>query len=314
MNTQITDIIQDCLEVVFKKLSLKDLLNLADTSKDLRQKVQITLGHQLQSIQIEHIGNTLEPPIEFYRYAMTLRDLKMTFQVLRCFGDQIESIKIDNDENRRNQYIEIYRYLSEYCLNTLEIIEIGSPVTFAMALTASEPFLNVGCLYLHNIRVDANFDLYLRTLNKLFPNVHSLTLNIFGGFFKYFPKIPFLFEHLNELDFHASGHLKKDFFNFIHLHPKIKILSIFASRLECLVFRLAKALSALEELTITNKMCSLDYIWTLLKACHNLKEVHLHRRCFGGLKKDEIRPNVHANIGDDWNVAVNNIYVNLTKQ
>lgn len=171
-----SDIHYDCLETVFEKLTIKDLLNLADTSNTLRTLIKsrlISKFKQLKRIEIENVHPGRMPSIRFDGFCCRINDAKSSLQFLRCFGHLIQTIYIDYDADFGFLYTRIYRYLNEYCCDTLKRLRIASASTFAFNCVLDKPFSKVKQVILDDIILGDTFSHF----NQLFPNVHSLKMN-----------------------------------------------------------------------------------------------------------------------------------------
>lgn len=147
-DTKFIDINYDCLELIFKRLSLKDMLNLVDTCTTLKNAATLHLEtsfnrrHGYYHVDIKNIRFNSKLVIQYDQGYFKINDFKDSLQFLRCFGHRDVSVNIDYDAKYENQYTRIYDYLNEYCSDTLGAIFIRSASKFAMKYT-DKPFSKV---------------------------------------------------------------------------------------------------------------------------------------------------------------------------
>lgn len=172
---KLSDINYDCLEAVFEKLEISDLLNLADTSKTLRILIQSRLPgkfNRLECIKIEKVRPSRNPLILFDGKSCRITDAKSSVRFLRCFGHLIRAICIDYEAGFGFLYTKIYQYLNEYCCDNLKRLQIDSAPAFAINHVLDKPFPKVKHAILEYVTLGDTFSHF----NQLFPNIKSLKL------------------------------------------------------------------------------------------------------------------------------------------
>lgn len=110
---KITNINRDWLGLIFNKMSLVDVINLADSCTTLKETVKSYL--YAEYIRIEKVRLHSESVYIQKHTVEKISDFKVCLQFLRQFGQQIKGLSIDYDAKYHNQYTKIYRYLNDYC-------------------------------------------------------------------------------------------------------------------------------------------------------------------------------------------------------
>lgn len=218
--TNITDVNIDCLERIFERLALTDLLNIADYNHHLRKAAElvfIRLKYGKRLVKLEdytHFENglTVETDDKIY-----IKDVKTCLRYLRCFGHLMAKLTFHIRSKSNSSYIG--EYLSEYCANTLNEItfEIGIWHDF------SKPFSNV-----HKVRFVDHCHLTKKQsrFNEWFPQMRILE---FVGkteivdrkcIANHFPHL----EHLAIEEFQKFS--DENLLNAIRLNPNLKSLRL----------------------------------------------------------------------------------------
>lgn len=106
----------DCLENCFEELDFIDFLNAADSNKRLQHAARFVFVRKYRHFSIHfskrYYGDG-DDKFHFYVTSLSIYDLKIGLQFLRCFGDLFSSI----DVSLVNQHL--MNYISEYCSNSL---------------------------------------------------------------------------------------------------------------------------------------------------------------------------------------------------
>lgn len=148
---KITELGIDCLEKIFRNVCVADLLNLADSNKDLGRAAELTfaLQHGKKSVEIGGLGSCPKvwyvcEDIQVIHTTFT----KRTLQMLRCFGHLISKLEI----NIAKRYFEpscvsfdsLIAYVEEFCMESLSAFTIlGEPGGVLNCFV--KPFVNVEC-------------------------------------------------------------------------------------------------------------------------------------------------------------------------
>lgn len=158
-STKLTDVNDDCLERVFKYLSLEDLLNVAETSKQLKTAVDRAFIFLFKDIDFR---------IDFVVYSFDMTDyvhiskIRDAFRSLRLFGNLISNLSLGLCKYDIYKYV--FPYVSTYCTDSLRKIEIDG-VENDFTIYLKRPLLNVETLYFRRCpTLNAN------GLRKYFPN------------------------------------------------------------------------------------------------------------------------------------------------
>lgn len=179
----LTDLHLDCLESIFRYLPLRDLLNVADSNKQLRKAAELvfSLKHGTKTIEIfETIfksGSSCPRYSRFLSHWFKTVNLKVPLQLLRCFGHLICKILInickivivDCAESLSIYFGHIIFYIKKYCNfeSLTELTVINPPV--GVLNNFVKPFPNV-----HSVGVNAS-ELKSISLNESFPRMRTLT-------------------------------------------------------------------------------------------------------------------------------------------
>lgn len=178
----ITDVNNDCLEKVFRYLSLGDLLNVADSSKHLRAAAELTYSYKYgkKQLYIFELAIEWDQDIEIGD-EINIKDWKRSYQILRCFGHLISKLDIwmllsfvvfkkwPGKEKCRTLFEHFISYVNEYCANSLTEIKILGNMDGTWD-HLKKPFRLVDKLHM-----GGGFEKDL--LPKLFPNVRSLVFD-----------------------------------------------------------------------------------------------------------------------------------------
>ncbi|XP_055305963.1 uncharacterized protein LOC129570400 [Sitodiplosis mosellana] len=217
--TKLTDVNVDCLEPIFKNLSLIDLLNVSDSNKQLKPaadlvfasrygKQWIFIHSRYKSILI--FGRNMFPPTVQIPRSFRLK-------LLRCFGHLITKLDITHDKH-------MDAYVNEYCADSLVEIKFERCKTSTLD-DLRKPFTQVRTLCFDSCKLGSK----LSELDKWFPKVRRLEFN-----------------HQNESDCNETAvhlsklrhlslflpadeknHLNKKYFEgLVRLNPNIRTLNI----------------------------------------------------------------------------------------
>lgn len=172
---KITDINIDCLEVVFKYLSIVDLLSIADSNKFLRNAAELVfiLKYGKKRVDIFDL-NSVRPEISTGMHTIEISGLKSSLQIIRCFGKFISKLKVScslADIENHISFNRLMTYISENCTESLT--EIGLFDCLEGSLKNLIPFPKV-----EKVCTDIS-DLSGSALNFLFPNMRYLQFSVF---------------------------------------------------------------------------------------------------------------------------------------
>lgn len=171
----------DCLERIFRYLPLPDLMNVADSNKQLKKVAELAFLLEFQHYNqvVAVVGFTSCPKMFYYSKNSNGNILsansKKTFQLLRCFGHLVSRMRIsmnleyvDNNKLLDVFFGRLIFYVKEYCVESLtELVILGKP---GGSLNSFEkPFPNV-----HTVCIQAT-DTTNVSLIELFPKMRRLT-------------------------------------------------------------------------------------------------------------------------------------------
>lgn len=202
---RLTDMNVDCLEQIFLYLSLTDLLNIADTSKQLKPAAELAFVRLLK-----------RGILIFYGAICTIRvnktkqfAVRNPYRLLRCFGHLIWNLEYQ----KYPQHNEL-KYINQYCSESLVNIRICSLRSIRRYM--SKPFSKVETV-IFSYKWDSNFN----RLPKLFPNVRTLTINA------YFENmcIAVNFSHLKQVNVKYYS-IFKFYAKILRANPQIRYLYI----------------------------------------------------------------------------------------
>ncbi|XP_055306308.1 uncharacterized protein LOC129570643 [Sitodiplosis mosellana] len=218
--TKLTDVNFDCLEHIFKRLSLTDLLNVAESNKQLKPAADLAFKSQF--------GNRLIKINLSYKSVQWFEQNKSTpaipwsfcFKLLRCFGHLITKLKSIYDESRKYDATlaaEFDRYVNEYCAESLVEIQFRNCKARIME-DLKKPFTNVESVCLAGVR----FHNKTSELNAWFPKMRRLNL-----FAQSDDTIAVQFPHLQDLSLCLSSvnHDEERFAELLHSNPNLRALS-----------------------------------------------------------------------------------------
>lgn len=173
---QITDVNNDCLEHLLKYLSLADLLNCCDTSKQLVDAAKLAFAskHGRKTIVLNSFPYSISQTIVFHSNEIWVYDFQTCLRILRCFGSVIAKLHVyynfDDDLPRS----KLDRYIQEYCAASLTEIQFHKAPANAMKHLRKLEFPKVETVGFNDIskKLAGN----LLNVKKCFPNVRNLKL------------------------------------------------------------------------------------------------------------------------------------------
>ncbi|XP_031632435.1 uncharacterized protein LOC116346493 [Contarinia nasturtii] len=168
--TQLTDVVDDCLERIFMHLSLEDFLNIAHTNKELKPAADMAFQRKFGKTEFylcDEIYFGSDDDI------VEISDKKSQLRLLRCFGHLITKLEIEGEFAKK-----LIGYANEYCFNSLTAINIAG-FDYIRNNLLPKPFANVEVVKLFNCKfcADTNF-------KKWFPAIRRLELDWCSTFTK----------------------------------------------------------------------------------------------------------------------------------
>lgn len=176
---KLTSLDNDCLEKIFKYLTLKDLLNVADSNKRLKQVADVVfaLNYGAKELNLIDSNEVLGSNLIISSAEIHVGDLKSSLQVLRCFGQLISKVVVNRsgDSSHSNAHYNailgtLLIYVNEFCTESLTDIEIIGDDKLRIDYLDNS-FTNVQRVQIWNCELDEEAQ-----LNHLFPNVRVMYL------------------------------------------------------------------------------------------------------------------------------------------
>lgn len=244
---KITELGIDCLEHIFKKLELIDLLKVSDASKSFKKAVDLAYANKYGKVPT---NVSLLKQNEFYilrSNEITINSLLLSLRLLRCFGHLIRDLRIQYQfmHEPRLDY-----YISEYCANSLDEIGIFFPAKEAMG-NLTKPFAKckkVGLIAVHSDNKFTDFNQWfpqMRTLNLLVS--HSANLSYLD---KHFPNL----ENMKVGDIveisRRISHFEPNVSNLLRSNPQFRDLEFGVSLNGAFLQSISAYLQRVEILTI----------------------------------------------------------------
>lgn len=225
--TKLTALGVDCLERIFRYLPLDDLLNVADSNKQLKEVADLVfvLNHWNKCLAI-CLGIFRKKKFWLYSGDILSSDFKTILQLLRCFGQLMLKLKINviedlkkNVEMLKDINIDhIISYIKFYCVESLTELDMRAPAGIMNRFV--KPFPNV-----HSVCVQSS-DLPNLSLIELFPKMKCLTYRC--DKITDFASIESNVRALDHLEIITISSSKEDgeLFRSIGLNPKLQSLAI----------------------------------------------------------------------------------------
>lgn len=230
--TTITDLNDECLEVIFMQLNVEDFLNVAASNKWLNMTAGLIFrrlhGHKTINFETNVAENAHSIGID---NILLINGFRACLQCLRCFGSYITNIGIQFTGTSVKQSNYIKQYLNEYCVESLLSITFKN-VPNLVGKNEQKQCQNVECVYI----MDCKLFKQLSSFNKWFPNLNRLELinNTIN------PKFAAThFPHLKEFRFfvicqyRTKNALKQFLSLFLNSNSHIQSLEIDIQQMEC---------------------------------------------------------------------------------
>lgn len=147
----ITDMCYDCLELIFKNLSISDLLSVAQSNQYLKQTAErhFSIHFRMKTVSLYTMFTYPQRMHQITADEIWIQDIKTSLELLRCFGHLIRKIEliyfhasIIIDQNIRRKFLRLMNYINNYCTDSLKEIRVQGDATFALQ-QFNKPFPNV---------------------------------------------------------------------------------------------------------------------------------------------------------------------------
>lgn len=221
---KITDLDDDCLEKIFKHLSLRSLFNVAVANEWLRPAANIVYKRKfgMKQVFIDNGRYTSASGLVLYGQT-TFIGLKACLQFLRCLGSSINHLNIWYSRWNKKQCEHIHQYVNEYCANSLVNIEFWDKPNRNPIKQFGKPFVNIHTAMVYNSCLGDQFS----SFQQWFPNMRTLKLHNV----RTLRCIGTPFEHLKDLRINinkdgALGHTMVKAIRLLRLHPQLHSLEI----------------------------------------------------------------------------------------
>lgn len=167
--SKITDLNDDCLDQIFKKLQLKDLLNVSDSNKRFKKPVGYAFAsnygdHEMDMRCFCH-QNLKQLKING-NFSLQISGMLYCLKILRCFGHKISKLTICYGSINEDQEANVNQYLNEYCADSLVSIRIEG----ATIPNLIKPFCKIETIEFRFTHLDFK----ITKFNKWFPNMRRL--------------------------------------------------------------------------------------------------------------------------------------------
>ena len=224
---KLTEVNADCLEQIFKRLRLVDLVNVAESNKELKPGADLVFRSRYgkQSIEIDSEYKVINIYNANGRHTAKIR-WSLRFKLLRCFGHLMKKLRIayvrshEPSEMESKQAASIDRYVNQYCADTL--LEIKFEHCEKRTLTElRKPFSSVKSVHFNSCQLGGMWP----KLNKWFPQVQYLEFSCENGLSTKIREAAH-FNDLRNLNIFIPSNRKKHFANLLQSNRKLQSLSI----------------------------------------------------------------------------------------
>ncbi|XP_055304947.1 uncharacterized protein LOC129569808 [Sitodiplosis mosellana] len=211
--TKITDVNDDCLELIFGHLMLQDLVNVADTCKRFQPSAKAVFASKCRGkwLMLHPSVHRLEP-FESLENFVKVFGMSNCLKLLRHFGHKITKIDIDYFFINTVKQAVLGRYMNEYCADSLIDITIGASEEVIANWT--KPFINAETVWLWSSD--------LGDLSEWFPKTRRLVLHAGVQW------VQNTFPHLEELEIHNGSNKRNraSVAEMLRLNPHLQQLRL----------------------------------------------------------------------------------------
>lgn len=228
---KLTDLNIDCLENVLGYLELGDLINAADANKRLNEAANFVFVRKYNRANIRFLPNSSCFGISYKKEDkyMYVKGLKVSLQLLRCFGHLISGLACCLIGKHHHHIIN---YINEYCSESLKKIEIRY-LKIGWETQLKKPFSNIEDVTFSFLEFNST-----DWINRLFPKMRTLDTT---GYFVNANH----FANLEELI--LSG-FDENLVLLLRLNPQLKFLRIEESACSSISSELSTAFETLTNL------------------------------------------------------------------
>lgn len=256
-----------CFELIFPYLDIKDLVSVADTSKQMKDAAELTFRRKYGRNLFVFYMRTYYYVLQSSARAIFLdvRDSKLCFSVLRCFGHLISKLMLDYYFTSPLFCSRLDFYVNKYAIDYVTELKIYG-CEKALINLPQKSFLNIEKISL--ILCDLNES--STRLKYLFPNLRSLEfacdflvatkIDDQSCIATNFPKLEHLSVHVTN-DSEIPGFEEEMIFNALKANPQIRSLCVHSLDydLPTEFFRkISEICGCLETLEINGNLAELD--------------------------------------------------------
>lgn len=170
---KIIDLNNDCLESIFKRLSINDLLNVAVSNSCFHVAAASVFKHKFGQKTIEILFQRSQYITRIGCF-LEIRNLKTCLHFLRTFGHLIIKLKVVYMFHSRQQFALVDRYIDKYCAESVkEIHFLGYKTPEILVHVPRKPFHRVELMSV----MDCNLGRQLPQFVSWFPNLQQLEIH-----------------------------------------------------------------------------------------------------------------------------------------
>lgn len=245
--TKITGLNNDCLEHVFRFLTLGDLLNVVDSNAHLNKAAGLVFtskkySNKLVAFSDDRFGSNI---IFEKSNAIWIFGFRDSLRFLRCFGPFLLRVSLDFSFKRKSNYIS--QYVNEYCADFL-LLEIIFKKGLVGWKNIQKSFQSV-----ETVRITTYFSRNFSQLIDWFPKMRTLEIsgylceNAWTSISRHFPHLQ------NLITNNCTGGYKdneKNFLHFLSLNSNLHRLHIRCDWNSPYLKRLIELLGSVDHLKI----------------------------------------------------------------
>lgn len=172
-STKITDLNDDCLELIFMRLNVQDFFNVAASNTRLNRSAGLVYRrwHKKKTIILETNVNKTDSIIDIGLNVLLINGLKQCLWFLRSFGPYITNIGLKCNDSTNKKIALLTHYLNEYCAESLMNITFQKTPRM-LSENMRKPYQNVNHIYINESQLIQQ----LPQFNEWFPNLRRLEL------------------------------------------------------------------------------------------------------------------------------------------
>lgn len=122
---KITNVNQDCLELICDKLDIADLLRVANSNSWLKLAAVSVFGRKFSQLKVLFTDIYPKYHVNFKENRkIVVGGLKTCLQFLRCFGEHMKILEISFVYSNEAQHSYIDEYIIKFCKNSLVELKV----------------------------------------------------------------------------------------------------------------------------------------------------------------------------------------------